>query len=121
MKARRDIFQAIADPTRRSMLQLLLEEPSTVGVLAEQFSVSRQAISLHVRVLEECGAIAVENQGRERVCRLEPATLAKVSAWLDPFVVLWDQRFDQLEDFLNKQEEESDESVSEQDGIHEGS
>ncbi len=113
MKARRDIFQAISDPTRRSMMKMLLTHPQTVGAIAEQFAVTRQAISLHARVLEECAAITIEKQGRERLCRLKPASLAQVSDWLEPFVALWGQRFEQLEDLLANPEEEEDETVTE--------
>lgn len=120
MNTRRDIFQAIADPTRRCILCLLIQRPSTVGALAEQFSMSRQAISLHARVLKDCGAITIEKQGRERHCRLEPAALAQVSAWLEPFAAVWGQRFDQLDEFLAKQDKVQHETDSEQDCIHEG-
>jgi DNA-binding transcriptional ArsR family regulator len=106
MKARRDIFQAIADPTRRAILEKLLQNPKTVGAIAEQFAVTRQAVSLHTRVLEECGAITIEKHGRERLCRIKPATLAQISDWLEPFVDLWGKRLDQLEDLLANPEEE---------------
>ncbi len=106
MKARRDIFQAVADPTRRAILVLLRGQPRTVGAIAERFAVTRQAVSLHAHVLEECGAISIEKHGRERLCRLNAAALAQVSEWLEPFAELWRDRFDQLDDFLANEEEQ---------------
>lgn len=120
MRTRRDIFQALADPTRRAILVLLRQEPRSVGAIAEQFAVTRQAVSLHAQVLEECGAISIEKHGRERLCSLNAATLAQVSEWLQPFADLWRDRFDQLDDFLANQEEQN-EAGNEQDNLHKGS
>ena len=106
MTVRRDVFQAIADPTRRAMLALLLGGPRTVGALAEQFDVTRQAVSLHAQLLEECDVIQISKHGRERVCALKPASLAHVSEWLEPFVKLWETRLDQLDELLTRQTDE---------------
>ncbi len=106
MIERRDVFQALADPTRRAILVLLLRSPTPVGALAERFAVTRQAISLHVRILEECSVIKVHKQGRERICALQPGGLAEAADWLEPFVDLWRKRFDQLDGILREEEED---------------
>jgi DNA-binding transcriptional ArsR family regulator len=102
MEARRDVFQALADPTRRNILGILSDKPHNLNALAEHFEMSRQAISLHVKILKECGAITIQQQGRERFCELEPQKLAEVAEWLKPFRKLWEDRFDQLDTVLLK-------------------
>lgn len=102
MEQRRDIFQAIADPTRREILSTLIDEPKNLNTLAEQFSISRQGVSLHVKVLEECDMIAVSKKGRERYCHIKPEKLLEIIEWLEPFKQLWRDRFDQLDDLLKK-------------------
>lgn len=119
MTTRRDVFQAIADPTRRAILVLLRVQPRTVGAIAEHFDVTRQAVSLHTQVLEECDAITIEKQGRERLCSLNAPTLAQVSDWLQPFADLWGDRLDQLDELFTKQQEEENEDNLEQDKLHE--
>jgi len=104
MEQRRDIFQAVADPTRREILSSLAEEPKNLNALADQFSISRQGVSLHVKVLEECDVISISKQGRERFCYIKPEKLLEIIEWLEPFKQLWNDRFDQLEDLLNKLE-----------------
>lgn len=99
---RRDVFQAIADPTRRGILSTLLDEPKNVNALAEQFEMTRQAVSLHVKILQECAVISIEKEGRERICTLEPQKMAEVAEWLKPFKEMWETRFDQLDDLLKK-------------------
>ena len=102
MEHRRDIFQAIADPTRREILSELIGEPKNLNTLAEKFSISRQGVSLHVKVLEECDMIRVKKEGRERFCHIKPEKLLEIIEWLEPFKQLWRDRFDQLDDLLNK-------------------
>ncbi|MDN5212800.1 metalloregulator ArsR/SmtB family transcription factor [Fulvivirgaceae bacterium BMA12] len=97
---RRDVFQAIADPTRRDILVSLTKESRNVNTLADQFDMTRQAVSLHVKYLQECGVIAIEKQGRERYCSLELNKLSEVSEWLEPFRQLWEGRFKQLDILL---------------------
>ena len=109
MEARRDVFQALADPTRRDILGILAQNPHNLNALAEHFDMSRQAISLHVKILRECGAISIEQQGRERLCALEPRKLSEVAEWLKPFRQLWEDRFDQLDTVLLKLKNEQDE------------
>lgn len=86
---RRDVFNAISDPTRRSILMSLATGPKNVNTLADQFDMTRQAVSLHVKHLHECGVITITKEGRERYCSLKAAQLAQVSDWLKPFRKLW--------------------------------
>ncbi|MEP1095049.1 MAG: metalloregulator ArsR/SmtB family transcription factor [Cyclobacteriaceae bacterium] len=100
MNQRRDIFQAIADPIRRDILSTLIDQPKNLNALAEQFSISRQGVSLHVKILEECDVISITKKGRERFCNIKPEKLLEIIEWLEPFKQLWRDRFDQLEDLL---------------------
>lgn len=100
MEARRDIFQAIADPTRREIITLVARSPQNLNSIAEGFHMSRQAISLHVRILEECGVLSVRKEGRERLCSLNPKKLEEVAAWVAPFRKMWENRFNQLDNVL---------------------
>src|SRR5918995_740764 len=100
MEMRRDVFQGIADPTRRNILALLKREPQNVNALADQFSMTRQAVSLHVKILHECGLIAIDRQGRERICQLQAEKLAEVDRWLAPFRKNWEDRFARLDALL---------------------
>ena len=96
----RDVFQALADPTRRAILLSLRNEKQNVGALAKQFDMSRQAVSLHVKYLEECKVISIKKEGRQRFCQIESQELAKVSQWLEPFKELWVKRFNELDNVL---------------------
>jgi DNA-binding transcriptional ArsR family regulator len=99
---RRDVFNAIADPTRREILMSLTKEKRNVNALAEQFDMTRQAVSLHVKYLQECGVISIEQHGRERYCQLEPKKMKEINDWLVPFKKMWDDRFNNLDNLLNK-------------------
>ncbi|MEP4276724.1 MAG: metalloregulator ArsR/SmtB family transcription factor [Balneola sp.] len=99
---RRDVFQAIADPVRREIIEILSEEPLNLNAIAEQFDISRPAISRHIKILNECGLVAIEQQGRERFCIIEPDTLAEIANWIDPFRELWEQRLDSFEMYLEQ-------------------
>ncbi|UJH67720.1 ArsR/SmtB family transcription factor [Allomuricauda sp. SCSIO 65647] len=99
---RRDIFNAIADPTRRGILLSLSHEPQKVNALAEKFDMTRQAVSLHIKYLQECGVISITKEGRERHCQLEAEKLAEVADWLAPFRQLWTQKFNQLDQLLTE-------------------
>lgn len=103
---RRDVFQALADPTRRAILLSIKAEKRNISALAEQFAMTRQAVSLHVKYLQECGVISIEKEGRQRLCRLEVEELAKVNDWLTPFKQLWNQRFEQLDGLLGELEDQ---------------
>ena len=99
---RRDVFQAIADPVRRDIIELLAEQPLTVNSVAEKFDVSRPAISKHLKILEECGIIEVNKQGRERFCRIKPKELVPAFMWIDQYRKLWEDRLDSFEEYLIK-------------------
>jgi DNA-binding transcriptional ArsR family regulator len=97
---RRDVFQAIADPTRRAILGLLAVQTLTVNGIAEHFKVSRPAISKHIRILEECELVKIEQKGRERYCQAKLKKLSEVDTWLEQYRQEWEQRLDRLEDYL---------------------
>lgn len=101
MEHRRDIFQALADPTRREIISLVAGKPRNLNAIADQFRMSRQAISLHVKILEECGVLSIAKEGRERRCTLQPEKLAEAYTWLEPYRRMWEDRFNQLDDLLN--------------------
>jgi DNA-binding transcriptional ArsR family regulator len=98
---RRDVFQAIADPTRRAILGLLLAQAMTPNALAEHFKSSRQAVSKHANILAECGLVTPEMAGREIYYHLNTQKIKEIDAWLEPFRQLWADRFDQLDQLLN--------------------
>ena len=98
---RRDVFQAIADPVRRNIIGLLAHQSLNVGSIAEQFDISRPAISKQIKILKECGLVGIEKQGRESVCRLLPERLHEVDEWIAEFRRFWDTSFDQLDDVLS--------------------
>ncbi len=100
MSGRRDVFQAIADPTRREIINILSEEPMNLNSLADQFEISRPAISQQIKVLEECGLVVVSKQGRERYCQIQPASLIPAFMWIDQYRKLWEERIDSFEDYL---------------------
>lgn len=102
MESRRDVFQAIADPTRREIISVVARKPQNLNAIADRFNMSRQAISLHVKILEECGVLSVTKQGRERHCSIKLKKLAEASDWLDPFRKMWEDRFNQLDKVLVK-------------------
>lgn len=99
---RRDPFQAIADPTRRDILQLVAKEAMTPNTVAERFDLSRQAISKHIKILTECGLLSLEIQGREYYYTIQPKKLAAVSDWLEPFRRMWEDKFAQLDEVFSE-------------------
>lgn len=101
MITRRDVFQAIADPTRRAVLGLLLVQAMTPNALAEHFNSSRQAVSKHVGILSDCGLVRQEPAGREIYYHLNTEKMKEVDTWLEPFRKVWADRFSQLDDLLN--------------------
>lgn len=97
---RRDVFQAIADPTRRAILTLVAVQAMTPNALADHFDSSRQAVSKHLRVLTECELIQPRQTGREIYYQLNARKMKVVADWLEPFYRLWDTRFNQLDTLL---------------------
>ena len=100
---RRDVFQAIADPTRRTILSLLALQAMTPNALSEHFESSRQAISKHVKILTECQLLRQEQSGRETYYYINSKKLKDVDKWLKPFREMWDSRFNQLDEILKNQ------------------
>ncbi|WP_226294068.1 ArsR/SmtB family transcription factor [Aquimarina algicola] len=98
---RRDVFQAIADPIRRDIISLLAKEMLTVNAIAENFDISRPAVSKHLKILRECGIITINKQGREQLCQIEPKNLVPAFLWIDQYRELWEQKLDSFEAYLN--------------------
>ena len=105
METRRDVFQAIADPTRRKIINMIAHNPQHLNAIAENFDVSRQAISLHIKILTECGLIAIKQQGRERYCSIQPQKLSEVAAWIEPFRTMWEEHLTRLGVVMKEREE----------------
>lgn len=99
---RRDVFQAIADPVRREILDILSKENLTVNEVAKYFDVSRQAISKQLKILDECGLVLVEQQGRERCYSIEPKSLIPAFLWIEQFQKQWEERIDSFEIYLKE-------------------
>jgi DNA-binding transcriptional ArsR family regulator len=99
---RRDVFQAIADPNRRAIIGLLANQKLTVNALAEHFSISRPAVSRHIKILKECGLLVVQRQGRERYCEVRLEKLNEVSNWVEKYQKAWERRLDRLDEYLNE-------------------
>ena len=97
---RRDIFQSIADPTRRAILVLLAVQAMTPNALAEHFNTSRQAVSKHIKILTECEAVKQQQTGREIYYHFNPKKMKEIDQWMDTFRKLWEDKFDQLDDLL---------------------
>jgi DNA-binding transcriptional ArsR family regulator len=99
---RRDIFQAIADPTRRAIIALIAMQAMTPNALADHFSMTRQGVSKHLRILTECELVHQEFRGREIYYQLEIAKMKEIDKWLEQFRKIWENRFDQLDELLLK-------------------
>jgi len=99
---RRDSFQAIADPTRRAIIQMLASRPMNLNAVAENFDISRPAVSKQIKILTECGLIRIRQQGRERVCEVQFQKLEEVSDWIEKYRIFWTRKLDDLERFLAK-------------------
>jgi len=103
---RRDVFQAIADPNRRAILGLLARQRLTLNGVAENFRISRPAVSRHIKILKECGLVVVIPQGRERYCEVRFDRLNEVSDWIEQYRQMWEARFDRLDEVLEKMKKE---------------
>jgi DNA-binding transcriptional ArsR family regulator len=102
MILRRDIFQAIADPTRRAILLLLASQSITAGAIADHFDTARSTISKHIQILTECGLIEPDKRGREIYYQLKIENIGEVDNWLNQLRHSWEERFDNLEKYLEK-------------------
>jgi len=106
MKARRDVYQAIADPTRRAIINMIASQPHNVNSIAENFDMSRQAISLHIQILTDCGLIVIKQQGRDRFCEAQLDKLSEVSVWVDQYRQHWESKLDALESYIEQLKKE---------------
>jgi DNA-binding transcriptional ArsR family regulator len=102
MEIRRDVFQAIADPTRREIIGLIAKKPMTPNTVADSFDISRQAISKHIQILTECGLLSLTIQGRDYYYTIQPKKLAEVNDWLEQFRKMWEDRFDAIDNILSE-------------------
>jgi DNA-binding transcriptional ArsR family regulator len=97
---KRDVFQGIADPTRRSILSIISAKSLNVNAVAENFEVSRTAIYKHLKILTECGLVVIRQQGRERYCEAKLQRLDEVTEWVEQYRKVWEARLDSLEEYL---------------------
>ena len=97
---RRDVFQAIADPTRRAIISMIATKPMNLNAVAEQFDISRPAISKQIKILTQCGLVTITQQGRERYCEAKLQKLNEVSEWVEQYRIFWNKKLDALENFL---------------------
>ena len=107
---RRDVFQAIADPTRRQIIELLATGSMNLNAVAENFEISRPAISKHIKILTECGLITIRQQGRERFCDAQFDQLREVTEWTSYYNKLWDKKLNALQNYLAKEKRVSKKS-----------
>lgn len=100
---RRDVFQAIADPTRREIIGLIAHKTLNLNEIAENFKMSRPAISQHIKILTECGLVEITQQGRNRYCNIQFQKLAEISKWVEQYRIFWTNKLDALEIHLSKE------------------
>lgn len=101
---RRDVFQAIADPNRRAIIDLLAVGQMSVNAVADRFDISRPAISRHLRILTECGLVVIVQQGRERYCKAHTDGLKEVRDWTDHFSRYWDNKLSALKNYIEHEQ-----------------
>lgn len=99
---RRDVFQAIADPTRRAIIQMISKQSLNLNSVADNFDISRPAISKHIKILTECGLIVIRQEGRERYCEAKLKKLNEVSKWVEQYQDFWNKKLDALENYLSE-------------------
>lgn len=99
---RRDVFHAIADPTRREIINLIAHKSLNLNSVAENFDVSRPAISKHIKILMECGLLVINQQGRERYCEAKLEKLNEVSDWVEQYRKFWNAKLDALDKYLHE-------------------
>jgi len=113
---RRDVFQAIADPTRREIINLIAHKNLNLNSVAENFDISRPAISKHIKILTECGLIEIHQQGRERYCEAKLAKLNEISDWVEQYKEFWNNKLDALEKYLFEIQHKNKTSKKKKDG-----
>ena len=101
---RRDVFQAIADPTRRAIINMISRQSLNLNAVAENFDISRPAISKHIKILTECGLIVIKQQGRERYCEAKLERLNEVSEWVIQYKRFWNLKLDALDIYLQQKQ-----------------
>lgn len=99
---RRDVFQAIADPTRRRIIELVAKEAMNLNAIATNLKMSQPAISQQIKILNECGIIEIETKGRERYCKVQAQSLIPAFLWLEQYQKQWTERIDSFEKYVNK-------------------
>jgi DNA-binding transcriptional ArsR family regulator len=97
---RRDVFQAIADPTRRDIMGLLSKQTLTLNGVADNFDMSRPAISKHIKILTQCGLVVIEKKGRERFCKAKPEKLKEVADWVEAYSRFWNDKLNTLKNYI---------------------
>ena len=102
---RRDVFQAIADPTRREIISLIATRHLNLNSIAGEFNISRPAVSKHIRILNECGLIRIRKNGRERYCEAKLSSLQEVAGWVAQYRQFWELKLDALEKYLGTLQE----------------
>src|ERR1043165_3223359 len=102
MNLRRDVFQAIADPTRRAILVLVASQSLTAGAIASNFDTARPTVSKHLQILTQCELLRQEQNGREIYYRLNPKKMKEIADFIEPFRKMWDDRFNKLEEVMKK-------------------
>ncbi|NRF41352.1 MULTISPECIES: helix-turn-helix transcriptional regulator [Pedobacter] len=100
MNLRRDVFQAIADPTRRAILLLVASQAMTAGAIAANFDTARPTVSKHLQILTECELLKQDQNGREIFYHLNPKKMKEIADYIEPFREMWDDRFNKLEDIM---------------------
>jgi len=105
MNLRRDVFQAIADPTRRAILMLVVSQSMTAGAIAANFNTARPTVSKHLQILSECDLLLPEQNGREIYYHLNPHKLKEIADFIEPFREMWDERFNKLETIMKNYKE----------------
>jgi len=104
---RRDVFQAIADPTRREIIGVVARQALNLNTVAETFDISRQAVSKHIKILAECGLIVIQKQGRQTYCLAKLEKLSEVSNWLEQYRQVWEHKFQALDNLLLQLKQDS--------------
>ncbi|MBN2729521.1 MAG: winged helix-turn-helix transcriptional regulator [Bacteroidales bacterium] len=106
MNIRRDVFQAVADPTRRAILMLVVSQSMTAGAIASNFDTARPTVSNHLKILTECELLRKEQIGREMIYHLNPQKMKEIAEFIEPFRKLWDDRFYKLEAIMKNYKSE---------------